>query len=78
MQIFLKTLNSKTILPLEVESSNSIYDVKRMVQDKEGYSADLLRLVFAGKRLEDDRTLADYNIEKESTLYLILPSCRGG
>ena len=69
--IYVKTLTGK-IFNVEIEYSYTVEDLKKILQDMEGYPLEAQRIIFAGKQLEDERLLVDYSICKETTLHLVL------
>ena len=71
MQIFIKTIRHKTIV-LDSEPSDLIGDIKQKILDKEGIPANLWYFVFQCKPLTDERSLLDYNIQRENTLHVVV------
>lgn len=75
--LYVKTLMSKTIVLFNVEPSFTIEKVKMMIYEAEGITVNELRLIWAGKQLENHFTVADYNMQRESTMHIVL-NLRGG
>jgi len=71
MQLFIKNLAGKTIT-IDVDRSDTIHNLKLKIQHREGIVPEAQLLIFAAKKLEDHKTIADYNIERESILQLVL------
>mmetsp|Transcript_15649 Transcript_15649/g.28047 ORF Transcript_15649/g.28047 Transcript_15649/m.28047 type:complete len:81 (+) Transcript_15649:268-510(+) len=76
MQLFVKTLDGKT-LTVDAEEEDTIEDIKNKIMEKEGVPTDQQRLIFGGKQLEGQKTLADYDVQEDSTFHMVL-RLRGG
>jgi hypothetical protein len=76
MQLFVKTLDGKT-LTVDAEEEDTIEDIKNRIMEKEGVPTDQQRLIFGGKQLEGQKTLADYDVQEDSTFHMVL-RLRGG
>jgi ubiquitin len=71
MTILVKTMAHTTMM-LEVELSDTVFDVKKKIQDTDGIPIREQRLIYTGRQLIDDRTLADYDIQKGSQMHLVV------
>lgn len=76
MQIFIKTLTGRK-LPLNVEAENKVLTVKQQLQEKEGIGVDQIKLIYSGKQLSDEKSLAECNIAAGGTIHMVL-ALRGG
>ena len=76
VQIFVKTVTGKTIT-VEVEAEDVLEKVKVKIEGREGIPTDEQRLLFAGREVQDGKTLMDYDIQTESTMHLVLRLCGG-
>ncbi|KEP63307.1 UNVERIFIED_CONTAM: ubiquitin family protein [Hammondia hammondi] len=72
-----KTMSGKTVVLDNVQGSDSILEIKRRVEQREGIPVDQQRLVFNGKQLENGKTVQDYDLSENSVLHLVL-RLRGG
>ena len=77
IQLFVKSLTGRVIV-VNVTIMDSVRTLKAMIEREEGISSDEQRLVYAGKQLEDGRILLDYNIQRDSTIDLLLRARGGG
>jgi hypothetical protein len=71
MRIYVKKLTGE-LIPLDVESTDTTAEIKQKIRTKDGTAECDQRLIKGGQQLEDNRTLADYNVQKDSVLYLVL------
>jgi Ubiquitin family len=76
MQITIKTLTGRKQV-FNFEDSDTVLDVKKQLQEKEGIQVDQIRLIYSGKQLSDDQTLKSYNITAGGTIHMVL-QLRGG
>ena len=76
--IYIRTLTGKNLVMEEIDGETTVYGLKQMIQDREGIPPDLQRLIFRGKLMDDERTLADYEVQNEATIHLILRCGPGG
>lgn len=71
-QIFVKTLSGKTLTINDISLNDTVANLKKKIMDKDGVPIDQQRLIYSGKQLSDDMQLSSYNINKDSTVHLVL------